>query len=87
MLSQQCAQRCDNFEILARSDLPAGRVDVAVVRGTETVTVTVRYRQATDVPLVGRLVGDAGDGVRRLVRGRLSSKAAKPTISGVSVPS
>lgn len=44
---------------LARSDLPAARVDVTVQRGTETVTVTVRYRQATDVPLAGQLVGDA----------------------------
>ena len=37
--------------------LNAGRLDVDASRG-ESVRVTVSYRSPTDVPLVGRLVGD-----------------------------
>lgn len=43
---------------LARSNLPVGRVAVGISRDAETVTVTVSYRQATDVAMVGRLIGD-----------------------------
>ncbi len=37
--------------------LEPGRLDVDASRG-ESVRVTVRYRSPTDIPLVGRLVGD-----------------------------
>jgi Flp pilus assembly protein TadG len=37
--------------------LAAGRLSVDALRG-DVVRVTVSYRAATDVPLVGRLVGD-----------------------------
>jgi Flp pilus assembly protein TadG len=37
--------------------LDPGRLSVEAARG-DVVRVTVRYRAATDVPLVGRLVGD-----------------------------
>ena len=37
--------------------LEPGRLSVEVAMGTE-VRATVRYRSPTDVPLVGRLLGD-----------------------------
>ena len=39
-------------------DLDAGRLDVVLASDAATVTVTVTYRSATDVPLVGPLLGD-----------------------------
>jgi len=40
-------------------DLPIQRLNVEVTRAGGTATVTVTYIDPTDVPLVGRLVGDA----------------------------
>ena len=42
----------------AASGLDDGRLAVAVQGGADRVTVVVRYRAPTDVPLVGALVGD-----------------------------
>ena len=39
-------------------DLDADRLDVVLASDAATVTVTVTYRSATDVPLVGPLLGD-----------------------------
>ena len=41
----------------AATSLDAGRLTVKVARG-DVVRATVTYRSATDVPLVGRLIGD-----------------------------
>ena len=43
---------------LARSGLDGRRVDVAVDRPPGRVTVTVRYRSPTDVPLIGQAIPD-----------------------------
>lgn len=48
-------------DAIARSSLPLERVEVSVtgeIRSGQPVTVEVRLRQRTDVPLVGTLVGD-----------------------------
>jgi hypothetical protein len=42
----------------AAAGLDRGRLSVAVQEGGDRVTVVVRYRAPTDVPLVGALVGD-----------------------------
>ena len=39
-------------------DLDADRLDVVLASDAASVTVTVTYRSATDVPLVGPLLGD-----------------------------
>jgi Flp pilus assembly protein TadG len=47
--------------VTATSALDPGRLVVTVGGGTTTgdlVTASVRYRSATEVPLVGRLIGD-----------------------------
>jgi len=44
--------------VVRQSSLPAGRVEITVSRDRETVTVTVRYRQATDIAMVGPLIPD-----------------------------
>jgi Flp pilus assembly protein TadG len=43
--------------VLAASGLPPARLAVDVADG-EDVRVTVTHRSATDVPLIGRLIGD-----------------------------
>lgn len=45
-------------EVLAAARFPSGRVEVFVVRDPDIVEVTVRYRGATDLPIVGALVDD-----------------------------
>lgn len=56
------AVRAGSGEAAARATpgLDVGRLSVEVGQGpsAQTVAVTVRYRAVTDVPLVGRLVGD-----------------------------
>jgi Flp pilus assembly protein TadG len=42
----------------AAAGLDRGRLSVAVQQGGDRVTVVVRYRAPTDVPLVGAFVGD-----------------------------
>jgi Flp pilus assembly protein TadG len=44
--------------VLASGSLTASRVRVSVVRRATTVEVIVRYRDPTDVALVGSLLGD-----------------------------
>lgn len=44
--------------VLASGSLAAERVEVAVVRRATTVEVTVRYRDPTDVALVGPMISD-----------------------------
>ena len=44
---------------LAAADLDPGRIAVAVRRAGGRAVVELRYIDATDVPLVGPLVGDA----------------------------
>lgn len=44
--------------VLARSGLDSGRVRVEVDRPPGRVSVTVRYRSPTDVPLIGRALPD-----------------------------
>ena len=41
----------------AATGLESGRLTVQVVKGTE-VRATARYRSPTDVPIVGRFIGD-----------------------------
>jgi hypothetical protein len=43
---------------LAALGLEAGRAEVAAHTGGGRAVVTVRYRSATDVPLIGALLGD-----------------------------
>jgi Flp pilus assembly protein TadG len=43
--------------VLAASGLQSSRLAIAVAAG-EDVRVTVTHRSATDVPLIGRLIGD-----------------------------
>ena len=44
---------------LDSADLDPGRLQVLVRRDGDTATVELRYVQATDVPVVGPLVGEA----------------------------
>ncbi len=44
---------------IAAADLDPSRVTVSVVRESQRVRVQVTYRESTDVPIVGRLAGDA----------------------------
>ncbi|MGI9603553.1 MAG: TadE family protein [Acidimicrobiales bacterium] len=44
--------------VLRQSGLPGGRVQVSITRSADAVAVEVRYVQATDIALVGPLVGD-----------------------------
>lgn len=44
--------------VLASGRLPAARVRVDVTRKASTVRVTVRYRDPTDMPIVGALLAD-----------------------------
>ncbi|MFT5530457.1 MAG: Flp pilus assembly protein TadG [Candidatus Poriferisodalaceae bacterium] len=44
--------------VIVASGLDPGRVTVQQSSSGSTVTVTVSYRSATDVPLVGAMVGD-----------------------------
>lgn len=54
--------------VLRRSSFPADRVNVTVSREATVVVVEVRYRQATSVPLVGAVVGDAEHTARAVMR-------------------
>ncbi len=45
--------------VAVAGDLPIYRLDVEVRRSGGVATVTVSFRDPTDVPLVGSLVGDA----------------------------
>ena len=44
--------------VLARSGLDSNRIRVDIERTSGRVTVTVRYRSPTDVPLIGRALPD-----------------------------
>ncbi|MGE0877145.1 MAG: TadE/TadG family type IV pilus assembly protein [Acidimicrobiia bacterium] len=54
------AQRIERARVsaLAAAGLDRERLDVAVEVGGGRVSVTVTYRSPTDVPVVGRLVGE-----------------------------
>ncbi len=45
--------------VAVAGDLPIHRLDVEIRRSGGVATVTVSFRDPTDVPLVGSLVGDA----------------------------
>lgn len=47
------------FAAVSAGDLDPYRLTVNVVRTPSRVTVELRYTDPTDVPMVGRLVGDA----------------------------
>lgn len=44
--------------VVERSSLPADRLEISVVRRATAVEVTVRFRDPTDVALIGPLIGD-----------------------------
>ena len=51
----------------AATGLDAGRLAVQIAMGSE-VQATVRYRSPTDVPIVGRLLGDVALQARAVMR-------------------
>ena len=44
--------------VIASGGLAPDRLDVVLDRSTDRVTVVVRYRSPTNVPLIGPLIGD-----------------------------
>ena len=44
--------------VVSRSTLAPERLDVQIIRRVSTVEVLVRYRDPTDVALIGPLIGD-----------------------------